>query len=50
MGYTPAKYGDLSIETGDGDRKAAGLKGMPTHGTKVVKFEEMLFELSKGEW
>jgi hypothetical protein len=50
MGYTPAKYGDLSIETGDGDRKAAGLKGMPTHGSKIVKFEELLFELSKGEW
>jgi hypothetical protein len=50
MGYTPAKYGDLSIETGDGDRKARQLDGMPTHGSKVVKFEEMLFELSKGEW
>jgi hypothetical protein len=50
MSYTPAKYGDLSVETGDGDPKARKLKGMDTHGTKVVKFEEMLFELSKGEW
>ena len=50
MSYTPAKYGDLEVETGDGDYKARKLKGMDTYGTKVVKFEEMLFELSKGEW
>lgn len=50
MGYTPAKYGDLSIETGDGSYGADRLKGMDTHGSKIVKFEELLFELAKGEW
>jgi hypothetical protein len=50
MGYTPAKYGDLSIETGDGEHKAMALRGMSTHGSNIVKFEELLFELSKGEW
>ena len=50
MGYTPAKYGDLNIETGDGDDNADQLPDQPTHGSKIVKFEEMLFELSKGEW